>query len=330
MCAGSKVFDLTMVMACTLFPEFQAPPQHLLVSSPVTSSHAPNILPRPPPPPPLTPFRTNTRNSHASRAEEARIALALEIRENEVEPEKRRADAAEAGLSELRQAAHGWLSTAHTLKLEAAAEARASGFAEGRVRGRSEGAGEAEAEMLSLRSELGAAREAFAAQLTLARKERLALREEVLEARTEACDIVAAAGAAGAAALAKSREVWVAEGRVEGYAGGMAEGLAEGRAAGRAEGMVEGRALGRGDANKELAVRVSEAERGPAAAAAEEDAVGAEVELREAFATYVVNAHEQKLRMMATEKEASRAVARGLSEELVAAREVLATLLKVR
>lgn len=248
-----------------------------------------------------------------------------------MEPEKRRADAAEAGLSELRQAAHGWLSTAHTLKLEAAAEARASGFSEGRVRGRSEGSGEAEAEMLSLRTELGAAREAFAAQLTLARKERLALREEVLEARTEACDMVAAAGAAGAAALTKSREVWVAEGRVEGYAGGMAEGLAEGRAAGRAEGMMEGRALGRGDTNKELAVRVRNAERGPApAAAAEEDAMQAEVELREAFAAYVVSAHEQKLRMMATEKEASRAVARGLSEELVGAREVLATLLKVR
>lgn len=233
-----------------------------------------------------------------------------------MEPERRRADTAEAGLSELRQAAHGWLSTAHVLKLEAAAEARMSGFSEGRIRGRSEGAGEAEAEMLSLRTELGVAREAFAAQMTLARKERLALREEVLEAKTEACEMVAAAGAAGAAALTKSREVWVAEGRVEGFSRGVADGLAEGRAFGRA------------DVNEELAARVTDAERGQAAAAG--GAVEAEVKLREAFAAYVVSAHEQKLRMMATEREASRAVARGLSEELVDAREVLATLLKVR
>ncbi|CAM9455615.1 unnamed protein product, partial [Ectocarpus sp. 12 AP-2014] len=67
-----------------------------------------------------------------SSQDDARRELAAEIRENEVQPQKFRADAAERDLSELRQAAHGWLSAAHALKLEAVAEARENGFAEGR------------------------------------------------------------------------------------------------------------------------------------------------------------------------------------------------------
>lgn len=264
--------------------------------------------------------------SHASRAEEARTALALEIRANEVEPQRRRADAAEAGLSELRQAAHGWLSAAQVIKLEASAEARAKGYSEGRARGRSEGELEADAKMRSLRAEVHQAREAFLDLLARSQRERLSLREEAVEARNEAVEMVAAVGAAGAAALAKSRDVWVAQGRAEGFASGLAEGLAEGSAVGR----EEGRAQGRADAGIELGARVRGAEeREAAAVAAASEAGEAEVKLREAFAAYVVNAHEQKLRVAGTAKEESWQVTRGLSEELASAREMLAELLKV-
>lgn len=187
--------------------------------------------------------------------EDARRELAAEIREEEVQPQKLRADAAESDLSELRQAAHGWLSAAHALKLEAVAEARESGFAEGR------------GDMLE--------------QLERSHRERLALREEVLAARTEAVDAIAAMGEAGAAALVKSRDVWKAEGR----------------------------------------------------AAAEQELLageGVESEVREAFAAYVVSAHEQRLAAVARERERAGEAARELSRELARANEMLAALSKVR
>lgn len=100
-------------------------------------------------------------------------------------------------------------------------------------------------------------------------RERLALREELVVARAETADMVAAAGAAGAAALAKSRDVWRAEGRAEGHA---AAAIAEKNR------MVE---EGRG---------------------ANDD--GGEV--REVFAAYVVSAHEQKLAAVAAAGERAR------------------------
>lgn len=218
-------------------------------------------------PTPLSlPFRPS---SH----EEARKALAAEIRANEVEPQKTRADAAENDLSELRQATHGWLAAAHALKLEAVAEARKSGHADGYADGR---------------AELQAARASFSEQLAQSR-------QEVAAARSEAVDLVAAAGAAGAAALAKSRDVWRASGRAEGIAAAAA--------------TVAGQA-GAG-----------------AVAGAEEDAAA---EMREAFAAYVVSAHEQKLSAVALEREASQKVERRLSRELADANTMLATSLKVR
>ncbi|CAN0488102.1 unnamed protein product, partial [Ectocarpus sp. 12 AP-2014] len=162
-----------------------------------------------------------------SSQDDARRELAAEIRENEVQPQKFRADAAERDLSELRQAAHGWLSAAHALKLKAVAEARENGFAEGRR------------DLLE--------------QLERSHRERLALREEVLVARTEAIDAIAAMGEAGAAALVKSRDVWRAEGR----------------------------------------------------AAAEQELLAGEdvaAEVRDAFAAYVVSAHEQRLAAVARER----------------------------
>ncbi|CAN0107170.1 unnamed protein product, partial [Ectocarpus sp. 13 AM-2016] len=185
----------------------------------------------------------------------ARRELAAEIRENEVQPQKFRADAAERDLSELRQAAHGWLSAAHALKLEAVAEARENGFAEGR------------GDLLE--------------QLERSHRERLALREEVLVARTEAVDAIAAMGEAGAAALVKSRDVWRAEGR-----------------AAAEQGLPAG-----------------------------ED-VAAEV--RDAFAAYVVSAHEQRLVAVARERERAGEAARELSRELARANEMLAALSKER
>eukprot|EP00903_Cladosiphon_okamuranus_P016183 g14934.t1 len=143
-------------------------------------------------------------------SDEARRVLAAEIRANEVEPERLRADAAEENLAELRQATHGWLSAGHALKLQAAEEARKSGFAEGYAEGR---------------AELQAARAEFSEQL-------LRSRWEVAAARAETVELVAAAGAAGAAALTKSRDAWRAEGRAEGVEAAAAEQAAEGSSAG--------------------------------------------------------------------------------------------------
>lgn len=146
----------------------------------------------------------------SNSSDEARRALAAEIRANEVEPEKLRADTAEKNLDELRQATLGWLSAGHTLKLQAAEEARRSGFAEGYAEGR---------------AELQATRAEFSEQL-------LRSRREVAAARAETVELVAAAGAAGAAALSKSRGVWRAEGRAEGVAAAAAEQAAAGGGAG--------------------------------------------------------------------------------------------------
>lgn len=198
-------------------------------------------------------------------------ALAARIRATEVEPQRLRADAAENDLSELRQATHGWLSAAHALKLEAVAEARESGHADGYAEGR---------------AELQAARASFSEQLAHSRR-------EVAVARSEAFDLVAAAGSAGTAALVKSRDFWRAYGRAEGIAA----------AAGAA-----------GQAGAPVAVAV---------------AVSDTAEVREAFAAYAVSAHEQKLSAVAAEREASQEVARGLSRELAESNEMLATLLKV-
>eukprot|EP00904_Undaria_pinnatifida_P007104 jgi/Undpi1/3523/HiC_scaffold_16.g06895.m1 len=140
----------------------------------------------------------------------------------EVEPQRKRADAAETELSELRQATHNWLAAAHALKLEAAAEAHAKGYLDGHAQGRAEAELEAEAEKNTLRTELHTAREALSGQLSQARRERLALVEEVATARSEAVEMVAAVGAAGTAALTKSRTAWLAEGRAEGFAAGLA------------------------------------------------------------------------------------------------------------
>lgn len=139
------------------------------------------------PPPPV-------RITYINRSDEARRAIAAEIRASETEPERLRADKAEEDLAELREATHGWLSAGHALKLRAAEEARESGYAVGYAEGR---------------AELLAERAASSEQL-------LRSRREVAAARAETVELVAAAGAAGAAALSKSRDVWRAEGRAEG------------------------------------------------------------------------------------------------------------------
>lgn len=134
------------------------------------------------------------------------------------------------------------------------AEARENGFAEGR------------GDLLE--------------QLERSHRERLALREEVLVARTETVDAIAAMGEAGAAALVKSRDVWRAEGR---------------------------------------------------AAAEQELLAGEDVasEVREAFAAYVVSAHEQRLAAVARERERAEEPTREISRELARANEMLAALSKV-
>lgn len=126
-----------------------------------------------------------------------------------MEPERLRADTAEKDLAELRQATHGWLSAGHALKLQAAGEARKSGYAEGYAEGR---------------AELQAARASFSEQL-------LRSRREVAAARAETVELVAAAAAAGTAALSKSRDFWRAEGRAEGVAAAAAERAAAAAAA---------------------------------------------------------------------------------------------------
>lgn len=136
------------------------------------------------------------------------------------------------------------------------AEARESGFAEGR------------GDLLE--------------HLERSHRERLALREEVLAARTEAVDAIAAMGEAGAAALVKSRDFW----RAEGHAAAEQQLL-----------------LARDDV---------------------------ELEVREAFAAYVVSAHEQRLAAVARERERAGEAARELSRELARANEMLAALSKVR
>ncbi|CAN0179824.1 unnamed protein product [Laminaria digitata] len=69
---------------------------------------------------------------------------------------------------------------------------------------------------------------------------------------------------------------------------------------------------------------------GFAAGLAQKTAERSGVRLREAFAAYVVSAHEQKLRVVAKEKVSSADMARGLSSELASAREMLAGLLQER
>lgn len=80
------------------------------------------------------------------------------------------------------------------------------------------------------------------------------------------------------------------------------------------------RAKGRAEGVAAAAVAAGQAGAGAGADAAE---------VREAFAAYVVSAHEQKLSAVAAERETSREVARGLSRELADSNEMLATLLKV-
>lgn len=134
-----------------------------------------------------------------------------------MEPERFRADTAERDLAELRQATHGWLAAGHALKLQAAEEARKSGYAEGYAEGR---------------AELRAARAAFSEQL-------LRSRREVAAARAETVELVAAAGAAGAAALSKSRDVWRAQGRAEGIAAVAGERAVTAAAAADDDGLRE-------------------------------------------------------------------------------------------
>lgn len=183
--------------------------------------------------------RPRSSCSHASRPEEARQATACEIRKNEVEPQRRRARAAERDLSELRQAAHGWLAVAHTRKLEAVADATSSGFVEGKMRGREEASLESEEEICSLKLELVNVRQALSEQISRSHRERLILREEIAYARDEAVGMLAAVGSAGLEALHKSREVWTARGRAEGFAAGLAEGKAVGRERGIAIGRTD-------------------------------------------------------------------------------------------
>ena len=219
------------------------------------------------------------KHSQVSLAEDAREATAREIRANEVEPQRRRANAAETDLSELRQATHRWLALAHVLKLEAAADARASSYAEGRTHGREEASLKSEAEKLLLREELVKTKQVLLEQSSRSRLERQALQEEVVEARHEAVEMLREAGAAGMIALNKSREVWMAKGRAEGFDAGLAEGKAVGR--------MEGIAVGRADSTEESRTRLRAAEemRAEADAASE-----AEAKLRETLALYMVSA----------------------------------------
>lgn len=188
--------------------------------------------------------------SHVSQAEKAHQATAFEIRKNEAEPQRRRALAAERDLSELRQAAHGWLAMAHTKKLEAIADARSSGFAEGKTRGRKEATLESEEEICSLKLELDNVRQALSEQRSRSHQERLILREDTAYARDEAVGMIAAVGSAGLVALHKAREVWLARGRAEGFAAGVAEGKAVGR--------EEGVAIGRTDFVREMRMETKE------------------------------------------------------------------------
>lgn len=275
--------------------------------------------------------------------------MADEIRRSEVEPEKQRADSAETALSELRRSAHSWLATAHAVKLEAAAEARAEGYLQGTADGRSEATADSLKRELSLRTEMEELRGDFAKHRAQSREKSLALTIAVSEARQDAYTMVAAAADAGAAALAAARGPWMAEGRAEGLAEGVAQGRAEGLIEGRAEGYLEGFAAGRAEGLSEgraegveigrksavAAVEISTVTKmevdgagGDGAAATPEEDAGRE--LREAFAAYVVSAHDQKLRFAQKEKAAAEETARGLEEELTAAREVLAQVLEVR
>lgn len=208
--------------------------------------------------------------SHVSQAEKARQAAAFEIRKNEAEPQRRRARAAERDLSELRQAAHGWLAVAHTQKLEAVADARSSGFAEGKTRGREEATLESEEEICSLKLELDNVRKALSVQRSRSHRERLILREEIANARDEAVGMIAAVGSTGLAALHKSREVWLARGRAEGFAAGLAEGKVVGR--------EEGIAIGRTDFASGMRMETEEASE-------------AEVKVREVHVTYMASVH---------------------------------------
>lgn len=293
--------------------------------------------------------------------------MAQKIRLNEVEPERQRADKAEAGLSELRRSAHAWLATAHAVKLEAAAQARADGYLQGCDDGRADAEADALRLELSLRTELDELRGDFALHRARSRETSLALTMAVSEATREAYEMVSAAAEAGAATLVASRDGWKSEGRseglAEGYTRGGAEGFAEGFAAGRLEGLsaahAEGVEMGRSAAAEaEAGAGVFTSPRMQAAgtgretagdqAAAADRLVGgeggitgatatvmaaaedAERDLREAFADYVVSAHEQKLNFALKEKAAAEETARGLGEELAAARMVLAEVLQVR
>lgn len=232
---------------------------------------------------------------HASRTEENRKALMCEIRQNEVEPQRKRADAAEAELTELREAAQGWLSTAHASRMEAAAEARATGY----LQGRSEASAEANAENLSLRSELKETHDTLADHRARSREERLVLREAVAEARADAYTLVSKAGTAGTAAIEASRDDWRAQGYTEGFAQGQAH------------------------AEAELTPRLIAAESSGKTTRAEE------TQLRDAFAAYVISAHEQRLKIIATERAASKERVEYLAEELAGTRSALARMLQV-
>lgn len=250
-----------------------------------------------------------------------------------MEPQRQRADAAEIGLSELRQATHGWLAAAHELKLGAAAEALEKGYSQGRSQGLSDGALAAETETDRLRKQLHAAREAFSEQFSRAGRERLALREEIVEARNEAVDMVAASAAAGAEALIKSRSLWKAEGRAEGFSEGLEKGFQEGflsQGYPQAEGPSRGEmAEGIVSLSSPEAGRVPVEEERRATIANQEEAFASNVMLRETFAAYVVSAHEQQLRVVEAERRVSAEAQRGLSEELAKAHEMLAKLLTV-
>lgn len=286
--------------------------------------------------------------------------MAEDIRRNEVVPERRRADEAEAGLSELRRSAHEWLATAHAVKLEAVTQALADGYLHGCGDGRAEAEADALRLELSLRTELDELRSDFALHRARSRETALTLTMAVSDATRETSEMVSAAAKAGASALMASQDVWKAEGLAEGYARGRAEGFVAGRlegfSAGHAEGVKMDRSAAAAAAAKAEAAaddftsrRVQVTEMGGKTAgdqAAIEGEVGdtmatatvaamapaddAERDLREAFAAYVVSAHDQKLSFARKEKFAAEEKARGLGEELAAARSVLAEVLQVR
>lgn len=252
------------------------------------------------------------------------------------------------------------------MKLEATAEARAEGYLLGIADGRSQATADSLQRELSLRTEMEELRDDFAKHRAQSREKSLALTIAVSEARQDAYTMIAAAADAGAGALAAARGPWMAEGRAEGHSEGLARGRAEGLTEGRVEGFREGFAAGRAEGLSEgreegvkigrkstaMAVELSTVTAmkvdgaggdtavtqpqvkdglfeggGGMAATAEEDAGR---ELREAFAAYVVSAHDQKLSFAQKEKAAAEETARGLEEELAAAREVLAQVLEVR